>query len=98
MGIPLLHPWANRLGGFGRTRSAAVVSVAPVEGSCVEEHGLPIHGLRGGVARLGDRRGRATRAWSPAATLRGLASFPFDHRIEVAASLRARTGCGSTRR
>jgi len=45
-GVPLLHPWANRLGGFtyqaaGRTG----VLEAGAAGVRTEEHGLPIHGL-----------------------------------------------------
>jgi galactose mutarotase-like enzyme len=45
-GIPLLHPWANRLGGFAYEVDG--VGVALDAGSPhvrTEEHGLPIHGL-----------------------------------------------------
>ncbi len=93
MGIPLLYPWANRLGGFyyrfaGRT--AAIEGGTPLD-----ERGLPIHGLLAAV-----------RGWSltacgadgEAAWLRAeldvarrsdvLSAFPFPHSVEVEATLR----------
>ncbi len=83
MGIPLLHPWANRLGASTYAFGGREVAV---EGSRVDEHGLPIHGLPAAL------RGWETVEESDARLVagrdvRGLASFPFDHRIEVAASL-----------
>jgi aldose 1-epimerase len=86
-GIPLLHPWANRLGGFGYAYDGEVVAFAPSAPDLyLEEHGLPLHGLRnatGGWAVLerSDRRLVAGRE------LDGLPQFPFDHRVEVAAEL-----------
>src|SRR4051812_30969023 len=45
-GIPLLHPWANRLGGFAyRADGVDVALDAGTPGLHTEEHGLPIHGL-----------------------------------------------------
>ncbi len=83
MGIPLLHPWANRLGAATYSFGGREVKV---EGSRVDERGLPIHGL------LAALRGWETVDASEARLVarrdvRGLASFPFDHRIEVAATL-----------
>jgi aldose 1-epimerase len=83
MGIPLLHPWANRLGAPSYSFDGSDVEV---QGARLEEHGLPIHGLRAAVTgwetvSAGDTRLVAGR------DLRGLASFPFDHRIEVQAVL-----------
>ena len=50
-GIPLLHPWANRLGGFGYAFDGQVVAFAPASPDIyLEEHGLPLHGLRPAVA------------------------------------------------
>src|SRR5690242_9556818 len=49
MGLPILHPWANRLAGFGYTvdgRSVRLPDGPPLV-RC-EEHGLPIHGLLNG--------------------------------------------------
>jgi aldose 1-epimerase len=85
MGIPLLHPWANRLGAGTYAFGGREVKV---EGSRVDEHGLPIHGL------LAALRGWETVYSSDTELvagrdIRGLASFPFDHRISVSASLEA---------
>jgi aldose 1-epimerase len=86
-GIPLLHPWANRLGGFGYAFDDEVVALAPGSPDIyLEEHGLPLHGLRPAVfgweiAERGDRRLVAGRMFSQ------LPEFPFDHRLEVAAEL-----------
>ena len=82
MGIPLLHPWANRLGAGAYTFDGVH---ATVEGSRVDEHGLPIHGL------LAALRGWETVERSETRLVAGrdvkLAAFPFAHRIEVAAEL-----------
>src|SRR3954470_21631974 len=46
-GIPLLHPWANRLGGFAYTVDGVSVEIARDSPEIrLEEHGLPVHGLR----------------------------------------------------
>src|SRR5215216_3497381 len=52
MGVPLLYPWANRLGGFGYRFAGRRVAIDG--GTPLDEHGLPIHGLL-----------RAVRGWSP---------------------------------
>jgi galactose mutarotase-like enzyme len=45
-GIPLLHPWANRLGGFAYSVGGETVALdARWPRVRTEEHGLPIHGL-----------------------------------------------------
>jgi aldose 1-epimerase len=46
MGIPLLHPWANRLGGF-RYRVAGKDVVLPRGENLIplDGAGLPIHGV-----------------------------------------------------
>jgi aldose 1-epimerase len=86
-GIPLLHPWANRLGGFGYAYDGEVVAFAPSAPDLyLEEHGLPMHGLRKAtvgweVLERSDRRLVAGRE------LTDLPEFPFGHRIEVAAEL-----------
>ncbi|MEA2172292.1 MAG: aldose 1-epimerase [Solirubrobacteraceae bacterium] len=51
MGIPMLHPWANRLSGWDYTVAGTRVDLP--RGSAdirTEEHGLPIHGLMHGNA------------------------------------------------
>ena len=90
-GIPLLHPWANRLSGFGYTFDGSAVAFAPGSPDIyLEEHGLPLHGLRQAVSgweivERGEQRLVAGREF------RDVAEFPFDHRIEVAAELSAST-------
>ncbi len=89
MGIPLLHPWANRLGGFEYEHAGRRVTLEPPDVR-LEEHGLPIHGLRSAV------RGWEVLEAAPdrlvgAREIRALGGFPFDHRIEVAAELRDTT-------
>jgi galactose mutarotase-like enzyme len=81
-GIPLLHPWANRLGGFGY----GDVTLDPASPDLyIEEHGLPLHGLRSAV------QGWEVRDQGPAHLVAGRAydapAFPFPHAIEVRAAL-----------
>src|SRR3712207_2619279 len=48
MGIPLLHPWANRLGGLEYERGGHHVRLDPERMPLrLEEHGLPNHAIRG---------------------------------------------------
>jgi galactose mutarotase-like enzyme len=87
MGIPLLHPWANRLGGLRYSVDGIEVALDPGSPEIrLEEHGLPIHGLVSAlheweVVESGEARLVAGR------DVAGLAEFPFDHRVEVAAEL-----------
>ncbi len=83
MGIPLLHPWANRLGAASYSFGGREVQV---EGSRVDEHGLPIHGLLAALRGWETVEASGTRLVA-GRDVRGLASFPFDHRIELAATL-----------
>jgi galactose mutarotase-like enzyme len=94
MGIPLLHPWANRLQGervdLGRhpvdLTGSAIVSR--------DEHGLPIHGLLGGSPHW---KVFASTSWAIGAELdfgahpELLELFPFPHRLVLRADLGART-------
>ncbi len=90
MGIPFLHPWANRLGGFGYRAGGHQVTLersSPL--LLLDSGGLPIHGVL-----------TASRDWSLqelAAEAGGarllasfdfdrpelLAAFPFRHRIDM---------------
>jgi aldose 1-epimerase len=86
MGLPLLHPWANRL---SEERYAAGGRTAQLPaGLPREEHGLAIHGLPPQPFRV-----RAARASGRTASLHatldfpGHPAFPFAHRLEQAISL-----------
>ncbi len=87
MGIPLLHPWANRLGGwsYGQVElSRDSPLVRP------EEHDLPLHGLLHGragwsVEDVSEDRLVATLDFG--ARPDWLALFPYPHTLEVEATL-----------
>jgi aldose 1-epimerase len=90
-GIPLLHPWANRLAGFGYRAADRTVTLdrsSPV--LHLDDNGLPIHGVPWSRLAWAVTEARADRLaarldWSGDALL---AVFPFPHRIEMAATLR----------
>ena len=94
MGIPLLHPWANRLGhtAYGTPPHRVELDASS---SLVrrDENGLPIHGVIGSslpwrlVERPGDSGGarlEAEMAWEAPELL---AVFPFPHRLRLVARL-----------
>lgn len=77
-GIPLLHPWANRLGGDGY----GGVDLAGVTRVRRDEHGLPIHGLLHAWPHweVLDHSADRLRARTD---LSDLAGFPFPHALEL---------------
>lgn len=80
MGIPLLHPWANRLDGERYTVGGYEVVLPP--GLPHEEHGLPIHGVLPQPFTVDE-----SATLDGCATLRASLdfihdAFPFPHRIE----------------
>jgi aldose 1-epimerase len=87
-GIPLLHPWANRLAGFSYAAAGQEVSLGSNTPHLrTEEHGLPIHGLlaayRGwAVQEVSDRTLVADLAFDADDELLG--AFPFPHRLTLA--------------
>ena len=91
-GIPLLHPWANRLSGL-RYRAAGREVVLD-RGSPflhLDERGLPIHGvpwprLCWDVRKAGADRMAARLDWTRDEML---AVFPFPHRLDLAVSVHA---------
>src|SRR4051794_35082817 len=89
-GIPLLHPWANRLGGvtYDAARRGGVLRAGQPR-LRTEEHGLPIHGGRAGSRdwRVVERGERTLGAELDYATPALLDVFPFEHRIRVDATL-----------
>jgi galactose mutarotase-like enzyme len=99
MGIPLLHPWANRLAADSFLFDGVDVRLSEAgEHLRREEHGLPIHGLLAGfpdwVVMPGEGAADAT---SVAAELdfgahpELMAAFPFAHRIRLEVALAGRT-------
>jgi aldose 1-epimerase len=90
-GIPLLHPWANRLAG-PRYRAAGREVVLDPSSPLLhfDEHGLPMHGvpwslLAWELSEAGQDRLVARLEWTRSDLL---AVFPFPHRFELAAILR----------
>jgi aldose 1-epimerase len=92
MGIPLLHPWANRLDAHEYALDGHRVRL-PTASPLVhcEEHGLPIHGLLNAspywdvVPAAGTPALRATLDFGAHPEL--LAAFPFPHELTIEAAL-----------
>ena len=89
-GIPLLYPWANRLGA-ARYQAAGRTVVLDLTSPLLhlDERGLPIHGvpwarLAWEVTKAGRRHLSARLNWLGEDLL---AIFPFRHRLELEASL-----------
>ena len=89
-GIPLLHPWANRLAG-PRYRAAGHEVTLDTSSPLLhlDAHGLPIHGvgwpsLVWELTEAKPDRLAARLDWSRADLL---AVFPFRHRLEMAVTL-----------
>lgn len=91
MGIPLLHPWANRLARRGYTWEGVRVDIAP-GAPCVHDdpNGLPIHGLLAGCPAWEVTREQADGASARLAAELDVASlpdvmagFPFPHRLSL---------------
>jgi aldose 1-epimerase len=88
MGIPLLHPWANRLAGFAYEAAGQRVDLPAPEGRYpTDPNGLPIHGalpkdLRWEIQDHDDDVFAAGLDWG-GGVLDEL--FPFPHRLEVTA-------------
>jgi aldose 1-epimerase len=94
-GIPLLHPWANRIDGFRYTAAGRSVDLAAATDVLqLDDGGLPIHGVVGG--RPGFQVLRAFAAETGAhlaaeldygARPALLAAFPYPHRVRVEVSV-----------
>jgi galactose mutarotase-like enzyme len=95
MGIPFLHPWANRLGG-GRFELAGRQVDLTLPGLPLKREGagLPIHGLLSAAPgwRVGrhaelDSGGALAASFDFAAYPHLLEAFPFPHLVEIEATL-----------
>ena len=99
MGIPLLHPWANRLSGLAYTVGGRTVRLDPTSSLLHRDaNGLPMHGLLAAypgwqvTARAADDSGARLSAvldFSADAAL--LAAFPFPHTLALDLALRDAT-------
>lgn len=96
LGIPLLHPWANRLSAVRQQVGGAAWDVRVGDpGVHPDKNGLAMHGLVAGLdafvvevveASGDDSRLTARLVWDEG--LDRFASFPFAHELVVAVSLR----------
>ena len=99
MGVPLLHPWANRLGGLRYTAAGKEVVLDPDSGLFKQDPGgLPIHGARPTLLQWEvletDSHGEAASLLARLEWDRGHAGFelfPFPHRLEYRARVGARS-------
>jgi galactose mutarotase-like enzyme len=88
-GVPLLHPWANRLGSWDYEVAGRAVRIdrdSPVVRA--DEHGLPIHGALPAGARWRVVDTTREALWAEldwAADPARMAIFPFAHRVELRA-------------
>jgi aldose 1-epimerase len=95
MGIPILYPWANRLGDNTYTAQGVTVTLTPGEnGVRPDPNGLPIHGVLAaypGWRVASQSEDELTAELDYGADRRLLASFPYPHLLTVTARLTERT-------
>jgi aldose 1-epimerase len=91
-GIPLLHPWANRLASTRYSAAGREITLDPASPLLhVDENGLPIHGVPWAklawetIEAVPDRLA-ARLDWTGSDLL---AIFPFPHRLTIEATIRA---------
>ncbi|OBI91996.1 aldose 1-epimerase [Mycobacterium sp. 1245805.9] len=91
MGIPILYPWANRLGDNTYTAEGVTVTLTPGDnGVRADPNGLPIHGTLAAYPgwRVTAESGNELAAEVDfGADPRLLASFPYPHVLSVAVRL-----------
>jgi aldose 1-epimerase len=98
-GIPILHPWANRLAGFRYPSSDGEVDLDPASPLInLDQNGLPIHGVLAGSPHWGLRELSADESGARLAAELDfgahddlLAAFPFPHRLTIEAQLESTT-------
>lgn len=92
-GLPLLAPWANRLGAWRYEVAGTVVSLDGLD-LHTDEHGLPIHGnltaQPGWEVVATDGRSLSAR-FDVGAHPQLLAAFPFPHELRIDAAVDATT-------
>jgi galactose mutarotase-like enzyme len=102
-GMPLLHPWANRLGGatlegVGRPTVDPASALVPTDDDGLAIHGLNLAGAGWRVTETdaGERSARVTAVMDFSQPAH-LDAFPFRHEVAVAAELRGRALTVTTR-
>lgn len=91
-GIPLLHPWANRLGTTRYRAAGQEVNLDPSSPLLhFDASGLPMHGVPWPLLAwdLDEVREDFITAWLDWNRSELLTVFPFRHRLEMAATLRS---------
>ncbi|WP_082983048.1 aldose 1-epimerase [Mycobacterium sp. 1423905.2] len=95
MGIPILYPWANRLGDNNYTAEGVEVTLTPGEnGVRADPAGLPIHGVLAaypGWRLTAQSEQELTAELDFGADPRLLASFPYPHVLTMTVRLAERT-------
>ncbi len=89
MGIPFLHPWANRLSADTYEVAGRRVGLPPYLPR--EEHGLPIHGVLPRSFAIASAGVGQHRAHAVATLDFEEAAFPFRHRVEQRIALDRKT-------
>jgi aldose 1-epimerase len=92
-GLPLLAPWANRLGARRYEVDGIVVDLDGLD-LTTDDHGLPIHGTmsaRPGWELVHVRRDSLAARFDFGGHPDLLASFPFPHELRIDASVEATT-------
>jgi galactose mutarotase-like enzyme len=91
MGIPVLYPWANRLGASTYTAEGATVTLtAGRNGVRTDPNGLPIHGVLAAYPNwrvTHESPNELTAELDFGADQELLASFPFPHRLSLTVAL-----------
>lgn len=95
MGIPLLYPWANRLGGMDYPVQGSTVTLTPeTPGLHTDTHGAPIHGTLAahpGWRVTAHEQSRLSAELNYAEHPELLAAFPFPHLLTMDVTLADRT-------
>ena len=95
MGIPILYPWANRLGANSYTVDGETVTLTPGKnGVRADPNGLPIHGVlaaHSGWRVMTESAHELIAELDFGADPALLASFPFPHLLVVRVALADRT-------
>lgn len=94
MGIPILYPWANRLGANTYTAEGTTVTLtAGQHGVRTDPNGLPIHGVLAAYPnwRVTHESANELTAEVNFGDQDLLASFPFPHRLALTVTLFERT-------